>query len=448
MTILSLISIISAKVTKFILTKIFKRGSSLPGVIALKIDKNILKEVAKGYKIILITGTNGKTTTTALMAHILKDHKREVVTNSTGANMISGITNTFIDKYRFLNTKSEKLAVIEVDEAYLAKITSILDANIIAVTNIFRDQLDRYGEIDITFNKIYNGIKNNSNAKIILNGDCSVLANMDIPNIVIYYGFKASFGSSVGSNNIDMKFCKYCNHPYYYNFVIYSNLGDYYCKNCGFSRPNLNYYCDGIIGINMHSSNIKLNGLECIFNNSGKYNIYNALTSFAISKELGLNDDYILNKIKTFVSAFGRQEIVEIDSKKINIILVKNPAGYNQVIDTLSINTNEYDCCFLLNDNYADGRDVSWIWDVEFERLANSNLRDVYIGGIRCYDMAIRLKNSSLTSEKFIIEQDYSKLTQKLKSSSTSDIYVLTTYTAMLDYRKYLYSSGYIKKIW
>ena len=163
---------------------------------------------------------------------------------------------------------------------------------------------------------------------------------------------------------------------------------------------------------------------------------------------MGIDEDSIKSSLGKQDSSFGRQEEISIDNKQVKIILVKNPAGYNQAIDTLCLNKEDFSTLFMLNDNYADGTDVSWIWDVDFERLKELPIKDVFVSGIRLYDMAVRLKVAGLNSEKFILEENYEALTEKIKNSSTNRIYILATYTAMINYRKYLHSKGYIKKLW
>jgi UDP-N-acetylmuramyl tripeptide synthase len=156
----------------------------------------------------------------------------------------------------------------------------------------------------------------------------------------------------------------------------------------------------------------------------------------------------IKSSLQNQSSSFGRQEQIKIDDKNIQIILVKNPAGYNQALDTLKLNDDAFSALFMLNDNYADGRDVSWIWDVDFEKISELKLQDIFISGLRMYDMAVRLKVAGLDKDKFILEEDYEQLTEKLKKSSSTKIYILATYTAMINYRKYLHSKGYIDKLW
>lgn len=418
-------------------------------MVALKIDKNILSKVSNGYKVILVTGTNGKTTTTSMIYNILKQEGLDVITNGTGANLYNGIVTSFISNYSFSTTNNGRYAIIEVDEANVKYVTEHIKPEIITVTNLFRDQLDRYGEVYTTLNKILEGIVNTPTTKLILNGDESLLGSLKLPNPTKYYGFNTKINDKTTvDTNADSKFCKECKTPYNYNFVTYNHLGDFYCTGCGYKRSDLSYSVDELLDLSYEGSKVRINNLDVTVTQSGVYNIYNALNAVAIAKELGIRDESITTSLEHQDSSFGRQENLNIEGKDVKIILVKNPAGYNQALDTLCLNKDNFDVSFLLNDNYADGKDVSWIWDVDFEKIHELNINNVYISGMRKYDMAIRLKISGLDPENFIIDETYDELTNSIVKSPNNKVYVLATYTAMINYRKHLHSKGYIKKLW
>lgn len=445
----SIISILATKFTIFLTKTILKGGTTFPGKVALKLDKNILTKVASGYNIILITGTNGKTTTTSMIYNILKEKGYPVITNNTGANLYSGIVTTFVDNYKFSNKNHEKFAIIEVDEANVKFITEKITPSIITVTNLFRDQLDRYGEVYTTLTKILEGVYNVPTTKLVLNGDESLLGKLDIKNPVVFYGFNTNINENKTIDiNADAKFCKFCKTPYEYNFVTYNHLGDYYCTGCGYKRSELTYAVDKVLELTSESSTVKINDTEIFLSQSGVYNIYNALCAYSIAKEIGIDDLTIKTSLESQSSSFGRQEIINIEDKEVKIILVKNPAGYNQALDTLCLSKDPFSAAFILNDNYADGRDVSWIWDVNFEHLNNVDLNEIYVSGLRSYDMAVRLKTAGLDSSKFAISEDYEDLTKSIKESNNNKVYILATYTAMINYRKHLHSKGYIKNLW
>ncbi|MBS6601221.1 MAG: MurT ligase domain-containing protein [Clostridium sp.] len=445
----SFFSILAGKTTIFLSKHILKGGSTFPGTVALKFDRKILSTVAKDYKVILVTGTNGKTTTTSMITNIFKNKGYRVITNNTGANLFRGIVSCFIDNYKFSKSNKGSYAIIEVDEANLKFVTDYITPEIITITNLFRDQLDRYGEVYTTLEKILEGVHKVPSSTLVLNGDDSLFGVLDVKNPKVYYGFSNPINDNNTIDiNADAKFCKVCKAPYKYNFVTYNHLGDYYCSECGYKRPELKYKMEGIIDQTPNSSSVMINGNEVTISQSGIYNIYNGLCAYSIASESGIENDIIASSLGKVDSSFGRQEKIQIEDKNVQIILVKNPAGYNQALDTLCLNKESFSTLFMLNDNYADGRDVSWIWDVNFEKLSSLPIEDVFISGIRLYDMAVRLKTAGLKEESFIIEEDYEKLTEKLKASKSNNIYILATYTAMINYRKFLYSKGYIKKLW
>ncbi len=446
----SYFSIAISKVVLKLSKTLFKGGTNFPGRVALKLDKNILKTVAKNYKIILITGTNGKTTTTNMIYNMLKDSGINVITNNTGANMLPGIVSCFIDHFKFGKKQLEqKFAVIETDEANVSLVTKFVTPEYITVTNLFRDQLDRYGEVYTTLNKILEGLKKVPFSTLVLNGDESLLGDLDLPNKSVYYGFNCSLNNETKIDlNADAKFCKKCKTPYKYNYLTYNHLGSFYCEGCGYKRPNLKYSVEEIKELTAEGSYVVIDSKEYYINQPGTYNIYNALCAYSISRELDLDKDIIFNSLKSQKSSFGRQESINIDGKEVKIILVKNPAGYDQAIDTISLDKRNINLAVLLNDNYADGRDVSWIWDVKFENLTSLNVDKVMVGGIRQFDMAVRLKIAGLPYKEFTVCENYDCLLNEIQSCHSEIVYILATYTSMIEFRKYLFSKNYINKFW
>lgn len=443
------LSIIISKIVLKLSKTFLKGGTNFPGKVALKVDNNILKTVAKGYKVIIVTGTNGKTTTTNMIYSMLKDSGKKVISNSTGANMLPGIVASFVEHYKFGHPDGEKYAVIETDEANVKLVTEYITPEIITITNLFRDQLDRYGEVYTTLKKIVEGLEKAPLSKLILNGDESLLGDLEIHNATVFYGFNTSVDDNKTIDiNADAKFCKRCKHPYEYNFLTYNHLGDFYCENCGYKRPQLTYFVDKIHEQTPEGSYVSINGTDIFINQSGTYNIYNALCAYSIARELGVEKKVIVNSLKSQKSSFGRQESLNIDGKEVKIVLVKNPAGCDQAINTIFLDKREISLVALLNDNYADGRDVSWIWDVGFEKLSSLNIKDVLVGGARLYDMAVRLKVAGLREEAFQTHENLDSLLEGIKNTSTNTVYVLATYTAMLEFRKYLFNKKYIEKLW
>jgi len=425
-------------------------GSSLPGKVALKLNKRILTKLARNWQVILVTGTNGKTTTSDMIVKALQAGGLTVVNNSAGANMTPGIVTAFIKEYKFFakrpkdTLRSNRYAVIEVDEAYMRQIASMLEPKMIVVTNIFRDQLDRYGETTTTYQFIFDGIKNAPSAKLILNGDESMLGNMPVPNDCVYYGFE-NYGKPEISANTESIFCRDCKTRYDYESIVFNHLGDYHCPNCGHARPELDYNVTDVL-LSPAGSQILVNDEPLEVGVPGLYNIYNAVCAYAVAGQLGIEGSIIKKSLATQESKFGRFETIEIDDKVMKLLLIKNPAGCNQCIDTVAIDKDEVTLMFLLNDKYADGRDVSWIYDAHFEKLADMNVSKVIIGGDRAYDMAIRLKVAGLDRMNFTICKSYDEVIAAVKSQK-KDVYAFTTYTAMTSFRSYLVDKGFAKKL-
>lgn len=380
---------------------------------------------------------------------MLKECEKCVITNNTGANMLPGIVSCFVEHFSFSKCSSTKYAVIECDEANVQLFTQYVTPEVITVTNLFRDQLDRYGEVYTTLKKILDGIVKVPLANLVLNGDESLLGDLELPNRTIYYGFNCSLDNNkIVDLNADAKFCKKCKSPYKYNYLTYNHLGDFYCENCGYKRPELDYTVDEIKEQSPQGSLVMINGNECYINQPGTYNIYNALCAYSVARVCGVDTETIIKSLKDIQSSFGRQEILDIEGKDVKIILVKNPAGYDQAINTISLDKKVFNLAVLLNDNYADGRDVSWIWDVKFETLSSLDIDKIMVSGVRLYDMATRLKVAGLPTEKFAICENYIKLLEEITSCKHNTVYILATYTAMINFRKFLNSKGYIKKLW
>lgn len=445
----SLLSIIISKLTMKLSKTLFKGGTNFPGKVALKLDKNILNTIAKDYEVLLITGTNGKTTTTSMIYNIIKDNGDYAITNGSGANMFSGITACFIKNFSFKKTKGKKYAVIEVDEANVKFITEYITPKAITITNLFRDQLDRYGEVYTTLNKILEGVVKVPDTTLILNGDESLLGNLELPNPVLYYGFNTAINSETKVDiNADAKFCKFCKEPYSYDFVTYSHLGKFYCDNCNYKRPSIDYGVDKIIDQTPVGSLVSIDNNEYYISQPGTYNIYNALCAYSICRTIDITNETIKTSLENQKSSFGRQETINIEDKEVKIILVKNPAGYDQAINTVMLDKSKINIALMLNDNYADGRDVSWIWDVNFEKLSSLDIDKILVSGIRMYDMAIRLKIAGFDHNEFSTCEDYDSLLKGIVNCTEKTVYILATYTAMTNFRKFLHGKGYIKNVW
>lgn len=459
-------TIIITKLLVFIL-RIFKSGgTTLPGKIARKLYPDIIRVISKDFKIIMVTGTNGKTTTTRVIGEILKVNNQEYITNKSGANLFGGIVTTFIDSVDLSGRGKAPIALIEVDEAAFNVVSDYVEPDILVVTNFFRDQLDRYGELYSTLNNVRSGIKKSSKTKLILNADDSLCASLgkDTDKEVIYYGFSPeAYEAKEKLVNSDAMFCIYCKTKYDYESHVYGHLGSFKCSSCGYSHPDTQITCVKVEELNSSYSNVlfsvasdtsteEAKVLQAKINLPGLYNIYNALAAAALGTVLGFPPDNLVNALENFECGFGRMETISTNGKTIKVILVKNPTGFNQVLSFLLTEEKNMQIAFLINDKLADGTDISWLWDVDFEKLeeAQNIIDNFYVSGIRAEDMAVRLKYAGIYSSKIQVLKNYEELLEKGLSNTEHghSFYILPTYTAMLDMRKLLKKKYGLKEFW
>lgn len=415
-------------------------GTSFVGMMTLKVCPDFLAHCRKYIKnnAITISGTNGKTTTSGLVAHIFEENQNSIIHNVKGANMLTGIANVFA-----LNIKPFKrfdYAVIESDEAYLTKLYDYFKADYLLVTNLFRDQLDRYGELSTIASFIQNAIDKNKELKLILNADDPLVTNFGKGKNAIYYGFEeVEFCSEIHnatSNAPTEVFNCICGKPLQYNKQFFAQEGHYYCAKCGFKRPEPNY--KGYVKIYSDYSELKIRhndkDFEFKINLVGLYNAYNVLGAVACAMENEIDYQTIKKAVSTYKSIFGRAERRIINGHKTLIQLIKNPTGASEVLKTVDLSSN---IVIAINDNYADGRDISWLWDSDFEQLKNAQ-KLVITSGIRAKDMATRLKYAGIPQEKIIVEEDIkSAIALAAKSDNIEErITILPSYTALLKISK------------
>ena len=432
------------KTSQWLLQTFFKGGSSYPGKIALTLDPNILDYLAKDYEVIVVTGTNGKTLTTALIVKILQQEFDDVLTNPTGANMVQGIVSTFLSAHGKKGRK--KFAVLEIDEASLSKVTRYIKPKLFVFTNIFRDQMDRYGEIYTTYQMILDGAAQAPEATILANGDSPIFNSKDTPNPRIYYGFNHQADhEQFADPNTDGVLCPHCQHILHYKMITYANLGKYYCPNCDFKRPELAYQLTQLGEMTNVSSDFTVDEESYKIEVGGLYNIYNALTAAAVGQHYGVSPEKIRLGLSYDEKVFGRQEVITIGSKKCTLVLVKNPVGLNQVIDTITLSPNDFSLVCLLNANYADGLDVSWIWDGSYEHLTKRAIPQVLTGGDRREDMTFRLQVAGLAEETIHECANLDDVIAQIPQLPTEEVYILATYTAVLQLRQKLTEKGILK---
>ena len=410
-------------------------GTSFVGMLVLKICPNFLKYCSKYIKkyIITITGTNGKSTTSGLIAHILETAHQKVVHNLKGANMLTGVANVFALSIAPL--KRYDYAVIESDEAYLTKLYDYMKSDYLVVTNLFRDQLDRYGELNTTAEFIKNAIDKNPDLKLILNSDDPIVATFDRTKYAVYYGFEnVEYDCSYEhkSNAPTEVFNCMCGEELKYSKQFFAQQGHYYCPKCGYKRHECNYSADVKVYNDYSVLTVRNRGISFEFkvNLAGLYNAYNALAAISLGFETGMNQEEIQKSLDTYHAIFGRTEKRTINGNPTVIQLIKNPTGASEVLKTVDLKSN---IVIAINDNYADGRDISWLWDSDFEQLKNAE-KLVITSGCRANDMATRLKYAGIPQEKIIVEPNIKKAIDKATTAGKTTI--LPSYTALLKINK------------
>lgn len=421
------------------------RGSTLPGKLALSFDKNILQQLAKDYEVVVITGTNGKTLTTALTVGILNQTYEGVLTNPSGANMITGITTTFL---KAKSPKSgKKIAVLEIDEASLSRVCDYITPSLFVLTNIFRDQMDRYGEIYTTYQMILDAIHKAPEATVLVNGDSPIFNSASLPNPIHYYGFEGQAGEPrLAHYNTEGILCPQCEGILKYRSMTYANLGDYICLNCGFSRPKLDVALTDLIEVSNTHSIFTIDGQDYQINIGGLYNIYNALAAVAVAKELGVDAAAIKKGFDQSRAVFGRQETFKIGDKECTLVLIKNPVGATQAIEMIKLAPYDFSLSVLLNANYADGIDTSWIWDADFEQIRQMDIPEINAGGVRHSEIARRLRVTGYPADQITEIKDLGQILEVIKNQESQHAYILATYTAMLEFRELLASQQVVGK--
>ena len=453
------IAIAAAKLAIILLRLLKSGGTSLPGKLAIKLYPGILRELSGIFKIIMITGTNGKTTTSRIVAGMLEQAHIHYISNKSGANLSSGVTATLISALTLGGKPKATHALLETDEAAFRTLAPKLKPEIVIVTNFFRDQLDRYGELYTTLNNVREGIRGIPEATLILNADDSLCASLghDSPNRTIYFGMGEGVYPETGAAiNTDAAFCINCKARYEYTSVSFGHLGHFNCPSCGYGRPHAHVECTDILSYDNLGSNIEITGpdmkLTVKLALPGLYNIYNALAGASFGQALGMKEGEITEVLTSFECGFGRMESVAVQDRILKMILVKNPTGFNQVLRYLLTQENSCVVAFAINDKLADGTDISWLWDVDFEVLSlmQDRVRTFFVSGIRAEDMAVRLKYAGIFSDRITLVKEYSALIDEAlsKTQKNETFYVLPTYTAMLGIRKVLKKRFGLKEFW
>lgn len=429
----------AAKMAEKVSVHMFHRqGVTWAGKIALKIYPQILTDLAAQVRgeIFVVCGTNGKTTTNNMLCAALEAEGKKVVCNHTGSNMLNGVAAAFALSAGLTGRLDADYACIEIDEASTRRVFPFFKPDYMVLTNLFRDQLDRYGEIDITMNLLKEVMQSAPEMKVIVNGDdaLSAFLAMDAGNAYITYGINEKVTDDSGSNEIrEGRFCKRCGAPLEYSFYHYSQLGVYKCSQCEFKRPHIDYTASHIEIKDGLSFRVEDRHLAADYR--GFYNIYNILAAYAAGRTAGLELAHFQSMLENFNPENGRMEQFQIKETKVVLNLAKNPAGFNQNISAVMQDESLKDIIIVINDNAQDGIDVSWLWDVDFDRFKKTEVGSIIVSGIRCQDMRLRLKYVDIPS---MLEEDVEKAILERVENGCGNLYVLVNYTALFSTRNVL----------
>jgi UDP-N-acetylmuramyl tripeptide synthase len=440
-------------------------ATSLPGRVLMTLEPGAIgtlgARLSRGSAV--ISATNGKTTTAAMAAAVFAQGAIPLVHNRAGANMAGGVATTLLDAAHGGGIEGE-LGLFEVDELWLASVVAELSPRAIVLGNLFRDQLDRFGELEAIADS-WHELLATSPARAILNADDPLLADLGRERdeaAVVYFGVDDDTLALPGLGHAaDAKHCRRCGSPYVFDAVYLGHLGHYHCPSCGASRPAPHVVAGDVALNGVRSAEFTLTtpagSARVTLALPGLYNVYNALAAAALGFALGLPLDAIVAGLQETRPAFGRAETLRVASSPSNgaggrelaILLVKNPAGANEVLRTLALEPGRHDLLGVLNDRIADGRDVSWIWDADFELLAD-RVATATCSGTRAADLAARLKYAGVEPERITIEPDLARALDGALATGAQEhpLYALPTYTAMLALRELLVARGAAASHW
>ncbi len=417
-------------------------GSNVPGRLARAVSPTILHKLALQCRqgVVAVTGTNGKSTTAGLLASILKQAGFKLVHNREGANLVTGVTASLVEAAKFNGTIEADYGLLEIDEAALPVVAKEIRLRSVTVTNLFRDQLDRFGELDTTARLIAKGVAQNQ-SKAVLNADDPNVCQLSFSDDSFFYGIDEYNSADDAKTQLqELSYCSNCGKEIIYDAITYGQLGNWRCSSCEHRRPKLDFFANNVVLSPAYSTfTIKAGSQSAPVKLAlpGLFNIYNAVAAGATAFMLGATLPCIQGGLSNYTTLFGRSETITIAGRKVFIQLIKNPAGATQTLTALAQNRKDISVLIAINDNLADGRDISWLWDAEFELLANIE-SDFIVSGQRAEDMAIRLKYAGVSTDRIKCIPDLTEALQKgLKlASPTATLWVLPTYTCLLQLQK------------
>jgi lipid II isoglutaminyl synthase (glutamine-hydrolysing) len=440
-----------ARLARAVIRRAGRGGTTVPGRVLLRLDRGAIGHLGErlGGGSALISATNGKTTTASMLAEVLERDGRAVVRNRAGSNMHWGVATALIDA----GERSDEFGLFEVDEAWLAEIAHQLDPGTLILGNLFRDQLDRYGELELLADRWADLVaERGDRIALVLNADDPLVADLgrDHPRTT-YFGVEDdSLALPELQHAADSKHCRNCGHAYTYEAIYMGHLGRYRCPNCGRERPRADVVAERVVLNGMDGSELTLRTpagpVELRLPLPGLYNVYNALAATTAALSLGVGLERVREGLEEMSAVFGRVERLSVAGRDVSILLVKNPVGANEVLRTLTLEDGQIDVWLALNDRIADGRDVSWIWDADFELLAG-RVRRATCAGTRAEEMALRLKYAGIDAP-IAVERDLERSLDAAVADRDGGVplYALPTYTALLDLRDMLADRGEAKR--
>ena len=436
-------SVAACKLTRAILRRTGRGGTAIPGIVGLKVSKNILAAVSQGMKIVVVTGTHGKTTTCNMIEHALTSAGHDCLLNKSGANLLHGIASDLICSADWKGKARHEYAVLECDEAALKQVVPYIRPRAIVVTNLFSDQVDRYGGVQNTLKEIRTGVERSPKSVLVLNAEDPLSASLaiDVPNKVVWYGLDESVGTQGNVDLSDAGKCPRCGGDYSYDYNIYAHLGGFRCQKCGFSRqaPDVavtsikEKTSDGSVvhmrpGKKAPEQDVRI-ALPAV------YNIYNAAASIAAIIALKLPAREAVDALSSARASFGRLETFDLQGNRLQMILVKNPAGCNQAFTYITGLGEDFSAVLCLNNRTGDGHDISWIETTDYEKLVSDpHLKKLYVGGDKAEDLYARLQKAGASEETTELFTDYKALVEKLKKEQ-NPVFLLPNYTAMMELR-------------
>jgi UDP-N-acetylmuramyl tripeptide synthase len=430
-------------------------GTSLPGKVLSRLDPHAIERLAARLPsgTAIVSATNGKTTTAAMTASVLERAGMSLVHNRAGANMAGGVASSLLAAAR-RGAIDGQLGLFEVDEFWLDRVGPQLHPRAMLLANLFRDQLDRYGELEAIADRWAGLVATQSGVQLALNADDPLIADLGRDRAgVAYFGVEdPSMAIPEMQHASDSKHCRRCGAAYVYEAIYLGHLGRYSCPSCGQRRPDPSVAAEAIELDGTRGARFRLRtprGTAAIaLPLPGLYNVYNALGAAALGLALGANLEQIAAGLASVGPAFGRAERIAIGDRELSILLVKNPAGANEVLRTLVLEAGELDVLGVLNDRTADGRDISWIWDADFELLAG-RARRVTCAGTRAAELAVRLKYAGVTADRLhVIPALAGALDESLAHAPDGRLFALPTYTALLGLREELSRRGHVDHFW